>query len=134
MQGVNAGPLEERPIRELIAQLSRDGSLLVQQEVQLAKLELKEKATKVQAGATSLALGGLVLYAGILTLTAAVILLLSLAIAAWLAALLVGTAVATIGGVMLLRGQRALQEIDPKPERTLRSVQRDVEIIKEAAQ
>lgn len=131
-QQVYGAPIEERPLGELIAQLSRDGALLVQQEMTLAKRELEDKLRHAQAQAMGIALGGLVLYAGALTIVAGLVLLLALWIPAWAAALLLGAVVAAIGAVLAARGRNRLEHVDLTPERTLRNVERDAEIVKEA--
>ena len=126
-------PVEQRPLSELVAQLSRDGSLLVKQEIALAKQELADKAEVVQKHAAAMALGGVVLYTGSLALTAGIILLLAQVVAAWLSALLVGVALATTGAVLLLRGKKKLSDLSLRPDQSIRSVQRDVAAVKEAA-
>jgi hypothetical protein len=132
MQGVEPGaPLEERSLRELIGQLSRDGSLLLQQEVALAKQELTEKAKSVSTSAGAIAVGALVLYAGALTLIAGLVLALALALPAWLSAVVVGLVVTLVGGVLLARGKKSLENLDLKPKKTIASVKRDVEMMKE---
>jgi hypothetical protein len=124
---------EDQPLREIIGQLSRDGSLLVKQEIALAKLELSEKAARFRTQATVIAAGGIALYTGALALVAGLILLLALAMPAWASALLVGTAIATVGAVLLLRGKNNLEKLDLKPDQTVTNVRQDVDAIKEAA-
>jgi hypothetical protein len=124
--------LEERPLSELVSQLSRDGALLIQQEVTLAKRELEDKLREVRSETMSIAVGGLVLYAGGLTLTAALVLLLAQWMPAWSAALLLGVLVTGLGAALAGRGRRRLQQVQLTPERSLRNVERDAEIVKEA--
>src|SRR5688572_5861082 len=57
-----AVPPEERPLQDLIGRLSQDGSLLVKQEIALAKHELGEKARRLGTQATMLAVGAIALY------------------------------------------------------------------------
>lgn len=123
---------EERPLAELVAQVSRDGSLLLKQELELAKQELGEKARGLTKATVSLAVGGLVLYAGVLALVAALALLLALALPAWLAAGLVGLVVTGVGAVMVGQGKKKLTELDLEPKKTLESVKRDVEVVEGA--
>jgi hypothetical protein len=125
-------PPEDQPLRELVSRLSQDGSLLIRQEIALAKLELGEKAARLRTQATLMAAGGIALYTGLLALVAGLILLLALALPAWASALLVGTAIATVGAVLLLRGKNNLERLDLKPERTVANVGQDVEAIREA--
>jgi hypothetical protein len=124
--------IEERPLRDLLRQLSRDGSLLVQQEVALARRELADKAGRLQRELAALALGGVVLFVGVVTLCAALVLSLALVLPAWLAAAAVGVAISGLGALLLLRGKVRLARLDLKPERALESVQRDVAAVQEA--
>jgi hypothetical protein len=124
---------EERPLADLLGKLSQDGSLLVKQEIALAKQELGDKARRLGTQATMLVGGGITLYTGALVLVAGFILLLAEVVAAWVAALLVGTAIATVGAVLLLRGKNNLEKVDLKPRQAADSVRRDIEAVKEAA-
>lgn len=126
------GDVAERPLGELISQLSQDASSLLKQEVALAKEELADKAKRAQRQATAIAAGLLVLYAGALLLTAALVLLLAQVIAPWLSALLVGAAVTAGGAVLLFRGKNSLQKLDPTPQHSIASVQHDIDAVKEA--
>jgi hypothetical protein len=127
-----AAPTEQPPIGELVNRLSKDGSRLIQQELALAKAELSEKASELKVQATSLALGGVILHTGALALTAGLVLLVAQVVAAWIAALFVGTALATLGAVLLLRGKTKLSALRLRPDETLSNVQRDVQTIQEA--
>lgn len=124
---------EDQPLRELFGRLSQDGSLLIRQEIALAKVELGEKAARLRSQASLMAAGGIALYTGALALVAGLILLLALAMPAWASALLVGTAIATVGAVLLLRGKNNLEKLDLKPHETVSNVRQDVNAIKEAA-
>lgn len=123
---------EERPLRELVAQLSHDGSLLMQQEVALAKKEVQQKLGRVKKDVTAMAVGGAVLYAGVLTLLAAVVLLLSGFMPAWLSAFIVGAIVTGVGAAMSLKGKNDIADVDMTPEQSMRSVRTDLQVMKEA--
>lgn len=127
-----AVPAEDRPLGDLIGQLSRDGSLLIKQEIALAKLELSEKAARLKTQAAFIAAGAIALYTGALALVAGLILLLAEVTPAWVAALLVGTAIATVGAVLLLRGKNNLARLDLTPEKTVSNLRQDVHAVTEA--
>ena len=124
---------QERSIGELFGQLTQDLGLLVRQEAQLAKTEVQAKVARATSDMVSLATGGVVALIGALALTAAVILLLvdPVGLKPWLAALLVGGAMAGIGYVMLKGGLRDLKKIDPAPRRTVESIKEDIQLAKE---
>lgn len=123
---------EDRSLGELFADLARESSTLLRQEVQLAKTELSQKAGQVGRDVASLAIGGLVAYAGLLAILAAVIIgLASAGLPWWLAALLVGIVVIGIGYGLIQRGLTALKREDLAPRQTLESLQEDARWAKE---
>ncbi|MDP9478461.1 MAG: phage holin family protein, partial [Actinomycetota bacterium] len=61
---------DDRSIGELIAELSRETVTLVRNEIQLAKAEMSQKASRVGKNVGFLVVGGLVAYTGLLALVA----------------------------------------------------------------
>jgi len=124
---------EERTFSELLGQLSQDLTLLMRQELQLAKTEISEKISRAASDAVSLAAGGLVAYAGALALVAGIILVLNqvMGLAAWLAAVLVGLALGIIGFVMVRGALRNLKRIEPTPQRTVKTIEDGIQWAKE---
>jgi len=122
---------EERSLGELFAELARETSTLVRQEVDLAKTEMTQKASQVGKDAGLIGAGGAVAYAGFLAIIAAFILGLGELIPLWLSALIVGLVVAGIGYVIIQRGLSALKRADLKPRETIESLKEDTEWVKE---
>jgi hypothetical protein len=61
------------------------------------------------------------------------IILLATAVAAWLAAVVVGAVLALIAGAVALFGKRQIDEATPPaPQQAIASVKRDVEVVKGA--
>lgn len=127
---------QERSIGELFGQLSQDMTLLVRQEVQLARAEMSEKITRVITNLVSVIAGGFVAYVGALALVAALILALQdLAnISPWISALIVGAVLAIAGYAMLRRGLGELKQVDLAPRRTVENIRDDVQSIKDDVQ
>jgi len=119
-------PQADASLGELFSDLSTDMSALLRDELQLAKVELKEEIKK--AGRAGGMFGGAA-FAGYMT-----IVLLSFAAAWGLAELMpVGWAfliVAVVWGaaaaVLYLRGRDQLQQVNPKPEQTIDTLKEDV--------
>jgi uncharacterized membrane protein YqjE len=128
-QRTSAG--QERSLGELFAELSRETSTLVRQEVALAKTELTQKAASVGKDVGFLVAGAAVAYAGFLALIAFVIIALAHAIPWWLSALIVGVVVAGIGGFLVMRGINDLKEQDLAPRQTLNTLKEDATWAKE---
>lgn len=124
---------EERTFGELLGQLSQDLTLLMRQELQLAKTEISEKISRATSDAVSLAAGGLVAYAGALALVAGIILMLNqvMGLAAWLAAVVVSLALGIIGFVMVRGALRNLKRIEPTPQRTVKTIEDGIQWAKE---
>jgi len=107
----------------LVSDISNDLSTLMRQEVALAKAELKQSATKAGKGAGMLAGAG---YAGHMVA-------LFLSIALWWAlshlvghswsALIVAILWGIIGAVAFTMGKKKFQQVNPKPERTVETLQ-----------
>jgi len=123
--------LRERPVGELMKDLSRDMSTLVRQEIELAKAEVGQKVRSLRTGAVMLgaaAGAGLVALAGLI---AFVILVLAVALPAWAAALIVFGVSVLAAGMLAKRGAAKLAEATPPvPEQTIETVKEDVEWLK----
>lgn len=117
---------------DLVKQLSEQVSVLVRDELKLAQLEMRRKSK--QAGLGIGMLGGsslIALYAAGCLLACAVI-AISEAVAAWLAALIVGAALLAAAAAVALLGKGRLQKaVPPVPERALDGVKTDVEVVRE---
>lgn len=119
---------DDRSLGELFAELAQETGTLVRQEVELARVELGEKASGLGRAAASLAVGGAVAYAGFLAIMAAIIIALADAgLPWWLSALLVGLAVAGVGYALVARARSALQRADLTPRQTVETLKEDRE-------
>jgi hypothetical protein len=118
---------EERSLGELLGDLSTEITTLVRQEMTLAKTEISQKAARVGKDVGFLAAGGLVAYAGLLTLIAALVIILAeVGMPWWASALLVGLAVAGLGGFFVMKGLNNLKQEDLVPRQTIESLKEDV--------
>jgi hypothetical protein len=123
MQGRNGK--DDRSLGELFSELAQDTSTLVRKEVQLAKTEMGQKASRVGKDVGSLAAGGAVAYAGLLAIIAGVIVLVGQVIPMWLSALLVGLVVAGVGYFLVRKGLDALKREDLAPRQTIQTIKED---------
>jgi uncharacterized membrane protein YqjE len=126
--------LSDRPVGDLVQQLSQQTAALVRQEMRLAQVELQEKGKRAGIGAGMFGGAGLVALYGVGALIAAAILLIGTALEPWLAAVIVGAVLLAVAGVLALLGRKQVDKATPpKPERAMESVQRDVAHVKERA-
>ena len=126
---VNAttGDQRERPIGELVKELSSQTSTLVRQEIELARAELEQKGKHAGKGAGML--GGAAI-AGLLALgalTAGLVALLDTAMATWVAALIVMALWAIVALVLAKTGQKSLQQATPPTPQTIETVKEDIQ-------
>jgi|ERR671929_398058 hypothetical protein len=132
-----SGPSDQREpsAAELVKQLSEQTSRLVRQEVELAKAELTVKGKRAGVGAGMFGGAGVFGLYALGALTAAAIAALALAVATWLAALIVAVVWAAIAGVMALTGKSKVQQaMPPVPQDSVESVKEDVQWTKARAQ
>ncbi len=122
---------DDRSLGELFAELSRETSTLVRQEMALAKVELGQKGSQLGKDIGFLAIGGAVAYAGLLVIIAALIIILANFIPWWVSALLVGLVVAGIGYALVQKGLSALKKENLAPRQTLATLKEDKEWAKE---
>lgn len=114
-----------RPLGDIVGDLSRDLSDLVRQEMDLAKVEIKQEVTKVGKGAGLLGGAGV---AGLLTaifLSLALTYLLDNWMPIELAALIVGVIWAILAAILAARGRRDLQEANPQLPTTQHTLKED---------
>lgn len=126
---------EERSIGQLLKELRDETTTLLRQEVDLAKTELSEKASRVGKNLGSLALGGGVAFLGALALLAAVIYgltsllnqFMSVGVAIWLAPLIVGLALAAVGYSLVQKALATLKQESLTPRTTTQTLQENKE-------
>jgi uncharacterized membrane protein YqjE len=116
---------DDRSLGELFAELAQETSTLVRQEVNLAKVEMSEKASRAGRHAGVLAAGGALAYAGLLAILAGVIVLLNNIMPLWVSALLVGLVVAIVGYLLVRRALDALKREDFAPRQTMETLKED---------
>jgi len=127
-------PGQDRSTAELVKQLTEQVTVLIRDELKLARLEMTRKGRQAGVGAGFLGGSGLVALYGVGCLLACVVIAISGVVAAWLAALIVGAALLAAAAAAALIGKGRLQRATPPvPEQAVDSVKTDVEEIKERA-
>ena len=130
----NEAGARERPIGEVASDLTRDVSLLVRQEVELAKAEMAEKGRIAAPGVGMLGGAGVAALMAAGALTAFLILALAIVLPEWASALIVGAVLAGTAYVLGRRGKERVAEAGkPVPEQTIETVKEDVEWAKTRA-
>src|SRR3954454_9500156 len=115
--------VEGASVGALIGEVTKDLSVLMRQELELAKAELKIEAKKAGQGAGMFGAAGFAGYMVLLFLSIALWWALENVMDAGLAALIVAVIWGVIGAVAFVMGRKRFREVNPKPERTVDTLQ-----------
>ncbi|HEV7210639.1 MAG TPA: phage holin family protein [Blastococcus sp.] len=115
--------VEGTSVGELIGEVTKDLSTLLRQELELAKVEVKAEAKKAGQGAGLFGAAGFAGYMVLMFLSFALWWALENVMDAGLAALIVAVLWGVIGAVTYSMGRTKFQQVNPKPERTVETLQ-----------
>jgi hypothetical protein len=122
---------DNRSFGDLLKDLRDESTMLIRQEVALAKTEMGEKAAKYGRNAGYLGAGGALAQAGLFVLLLGLTALLYAGLvelglshmtSGWLAPLIVGAVVALIGYGLVQKAISAFKHESPVPEKTINSL------------
>jgi uncharacterized membrane protein YqjE len=120
-----------RSLGDLVSQLSQDLSRLMRQEVELAKTELKEEATKAGKGAGMLGGAGVAGWMTALFLSLTVIWALDHAMDLAWAALIVTAVWGIAAAALFVVGRNTLRAVNPRPQHTVATLKEDVQWVRQ---
>ena len=117
-------------VGQLVGQATQEMSLLMRQEIALAKAELKREALKAGRGYGLLGGAGFAGYMVILFASIAAWWALATVIPNGWAALIVAVVWAIIGAILYQAGRRQARQVHPMPERTAETLKEIPETLK----
>ena len=109
-------PAEQQSVGELVAEVSRDLSTLMRQEVELAKAEAKQSAQRAGKGAGMLAGAGVAGHMVLLFLSVALWWALGAVMGRGWSALVVAVLWAVVAAVLAAVGRKQLKTVEGMPE------------------
>ncbi|MGV9538421.1 phage holin family protein [Streptosporangium sandarakinum] len=115
----------EPSLGQLVGEVGEDLSKLFRQEVELAKAEIRQEATKAGKAAGMLSGAGAAGLVVALFVSLAVMFGLGAVMPLGWAALIVAVVWAVIGGVLYTNGRKRMSEVSPKPEQTVETLKED---------
>jgi hypothetical protein len=119
-------PVDEQSLGELVATMTRDLSVLVNKEIELARAEITEDIKRASLGAGFLGGGGFLAYFGALFLSvAAAFGIHALGLGLGWSFLIVAGAYFLLAGVLAMLGVKNVSKIGP-PRRTIETVKDDI--------
>ena len=122
---------QDPSVKSLLVDLVNNVGRLVRQEVQLVQVETSEKASQALEGIFAIIGGLFVAFAALLILLQALVVGLAKFMEPWLASLIVGVVVAIIAFVLIKYGQSSLKPENLAPDRTLRVMREQKEMVME---
>jgi hypothetical protein len=120
--GAHGYSADNASVGQLVGQVAQDMSVLMRQELELAKAETQREVVKAGKASAMLAVAG---FAGYMVLLFASIALwwgLSNVMDQGWAALIVTGIWAVIGAVLFMLGRERFKQVNPKPEQTVETV------------
>ena len=130
-----AGPdhseeVSQTSVGELIGNISNDLSTLFRQEVELAKVELKQEASKAGKAGGMLGAAAFAGYLVVVLLSFALVAALSNVMDPGWAALIVAVIWGIVAAVLFANGRKKLKTVDPTPHRTVETLKEDAQWLK----
>ncbi|WP_116040775.1 phage holin family protein [Amycolatopsis palatopharyngis] len=114
-------------IRHLLNEATQDVSELVRKEVQLAKLELREEATKAGKAGGKLGAAGIIGYLSLLLASFAAAWGLAEVLSVGWAFLIVAVVYAVVAAVLFASGRSQMRKVSPMPEQTMETLKEDAQ-------
>jgi Putative Actinobacterial Holin-X, holin superfamily III len=133
--GPAADTLSAQSMADLVKRASEQISVLVRDELALAKAEVTRKASHAGLGVGLFGGAGLVSLYGVFGVLTGIVLLLARVMPAWGAALLVGVVLLIVAGLLALVGRSQVRQASPPvPEEAVRGVRADIETVTTAVE
>jgi drug/metabolite transporter (DMT)-like permease len=125
---------QDQSVKSLLAELVNNVTRLVRQELQLVQVETSEKTSQALEGVFVIIGGLLLAFAALLILLQAVVVGLAEFVEPWLASLIVGVVVAAIAFALIKYGQNSLKASSLIPDRTIRVMREQKDMVMERGQ
>jgi hypothetical protein len=125
--GASAGSGETRSIGQIVGDITTDMSMLVRQEMDLAKAEMKQEVAKVGKGAGMFGGAGLAGFLMLFFVSLALTWLLDNWMPVELAALVVGLVWGVVAAVLALRGRKEIKAANPALPTTQQTLKEDAQ-------
>jgi hypothetical protein len=122
--------VEGTSVGQLMGEVAKDLSTLMRQELELAKVEVKAEASKAGKGAGLLGAAGFAGYMVLLFLSIALWWALSHLVGHSWSALIVAVLWGIVAAVTFAMGRKQLKHVNPKPERTVDTLQQVPDALK----
>lgn len=124
---------DERPLKELVSDVTSQLQTLVRKEMELARAEIKQEVSKATKGIAAFAVAGVVGLLAAIALVFAAAWGLSELVPEGVAFLVVGVLLLAVAGILFAQGRKKVAEVSP-PKQTIETVKEDVQTAKSSLQ
>ena len=121
----------DRSVTDVLQDILRNVQDILRSEVRLAKAEIRQEATQAATAALWMTIGVVGLLSAWMFLLWTAVYALATVLPIWAATLVTAVAMAGVGGVVVTAGLRRFARIKPMPERTIESLQENLEWMKQ---
>ncbi|WP_280493976.1 phage holin family protein [Nocardia asiatica] len=125
-------PANARSVTELVEDATAQLSRLIRDELQLARIEMRQKSKRFGRGAGLAGVAALLAFYGGAALVAAAVLGLTEVVPSWAAALIVAGALLVVAAILGMSGKKSVEQATPPiPQEAVEGVREDIEVIKD---
>jgi hypothetical protein len=121
----------DRSVADVLQDILRNVQDILRSEIRLAKAEIRQEATQAATAALWMTIGVVGLLSAWMFLLWTAVYALATVLPIWGATLVTAVAMAGVGGVVVTAGLRRFARIKPMPERTIESLQENLEWMKQ---
>lgn len=122
---------DDRSVSDVLQDILRNVQEILRSEVRLAKAEIRQETTRAAASALWLTVGVVGVLSAWVFLLWTVAYALATVLPMWAATLAIAVAMAAAGIVLIAVGLRRFARITPVPERTIESLKKNLEWMKQ---
>jgi protein-S-isoprenylcysteine O-methyltransferase Ste14 len=123
---------EERPLSELLSNVTSEIADLFRKEVELARVETTEQVSRAAKAGGMLGAAAVIGFIDLILFSFAAAWALSEVVPEGVAFLIVGVVFAIVTAVLALAGKKRLAAVNPVPNQTVQTLKADVQVAKDS--
>lgn len=127
--GSGPGPVQDASISDLVSRLGDDVTSLFRQEVELAKVEMKQEGVRAARAAAMLGAAAVVALVTLSLFAWTMAWGLAALLPIWVAFLITTVVFGSVAGGLAMVGKKRMDEVDLAPRRTIETLQQDKQML-----
>ena len=123
---------EERPLAELLSNVTNEIAMLFRKEVELARVETTEQVSRAAKAGGMLGAAAVIGFIDLILFSFAAAWALSEVVPEGVAFLIVGVVFAVVTAVLAVAGKKRMAGVNPVPNQTVQTLKADVQVAKDS--